>query len=66
MGNQSLDSLGLISARYLMDSLSILRQLAAAHLVAAFQARFKRFPFKILLGLGAGVQIIFGMRPADL
>ena len=49
-----------------MDSLSSLRQLAAAHLVAAFQARFKRFPFRFFLGLGAGVQIIFGMRPADL
>lgn len=38
MGNQSLNSLALISARYTMDSASILTQLAAAHLVAVCQA----------------------------
>ena len=38
MGNQSLKSLALISARYAMDSLNILKQLAAAHLVAVCQA----------------------------
>ena len=38
MGNQALNSLALISARYTMDSLNILKQLAAAHLVAVCQA----------------------------
>jgi len=38
MGNQALNSLALISARYTMKSLSILKQLAAAHLVAVCQA----------------------------
>ena len=38
MGNQALNSLALISARYTMDSLSILKQLAAAHLIAVCQA----------------------------
>ena len=38
MGNQALNSLALISARYAMDSLAILKQLAAAHLIAVCQA----------------------------
>ncbi len=38
MGNQALNSLALISARYTMDSLDILKQLAATHLIAACQA----------------------------
>lgn len=38
MGNQALNSLALISARYTMESLNILKQLAAAHLVAVCQA----------------------------
>lgn len=38
MGNQALNSLALISARYTMDSLNILTQLAAAHFVAVCQA----------------------------
>lgn len=38
MGNQSLNSLALISARYTMDSLNILKRLAAAHLIAVCQA----------------------------
>ena len=38
MGNQALNSLALISARYTMDSLDILAQLAAAHLLAVCQA----------------------------
>ena len=38
MGNQALNSLALISARYTIDSLDILAQLAAAHLLAVCQA----------------------------
>ena len=38
MGNQALNSLALISARYSIDVLDILAQLAAAHLVAVCQA----------------------------
>ena len=38
MGNQALNSLALISCRYTMDSLTVLTQLAAAHLVAVCQA----------------------------
>lgn len=38
MGNQSVNSLALISARYTLDALDILSQLAAAHLVAVCQA----------------------------
>lgn len=48
MGNQALNSLALISARYTMDSLNILKQMVAAHLIAVcqtldlrlFQSRF--------------------------
>ena len=38
MGNQAVNSLALISARYTLDSLEILSQLSAAHLVAICQA----------------------------
>ena len=38
MGNQGVNSLALISARYTLDALDILSQLAAAHLVAVCQA----------------------------
>lgn len=38
MGNQSLNSLALISARYTLDAISILTQLSSAHLVALCQA----------------------------
>ncbi|KAL9124138.1 MAG: hypothetical protein Q9217_006505 [Psora testacea] len=38
MGNQALNSLALTSARYALDSLDILSQLAAAHMVANCQA----------------------------
>ncbi|KAL8727985.1 MAG: hypothetical protein Q9181_005502 [Wetmoreana brouardii] len=38
MGNQAVNSLALISARYTLDALDILSQLAAAHLVAVCQA----------------------------
>ncbi|KAL8827044.1 MAG: hypothetical protein Q9191_003428 [Dirinaria sp. TL-2023a] len=38
MGNQGVNSLALISARYTIDALDILSQLAAAHLVALCQA----------------------------
>ena len=38
MGNQALNSLALISARYTLDALDILAQLAAAHIVAVCQA----------------------------
>ncbi|KAL8698794.1 MAG: hypothetical protein Q9224_001687 [Gallowayella concinna] len=38
MGNQGINSLALISARYTLDALDILSQLAAAHLVALCQA----------------------------
>lgn len=38
MGNQSLNSLALISARYTMDAISVLTQLSSAHLVALCQA----------------------------
>lgn len=38
MGNQAVNSLALISARYTLDSLDILAQLSAAHLVAVCQA----------------------------
>lgn len=38
MGNQAVNSLALISARYTLDALDILAQLAAAHLVAVCQA----------------------------
>ena len=38
MGNQSVNSLALISSRYTLDALEILSQLAAAHLVAVCQA----------------------------
>ena len=38
MGNQALNSLALISARYTLDALDVLAQLAAAHLVAVCQA----------------------------
>lgn len=52
MGNQALNSLALISARYTMDSLNILKQLAAAHLVAVCQALDLRvFQFRFLATL---------------
>ncbi|MCJ1261075.1 hypothetical protein MMC22_000939 [Lobaria immixta] len=38
MGNQALNSLALVSARYTLDALDVLGQLAAAHLVAVCQA----------------------------
>ena len=38
MGNQALNSLALISARYTLDALQILTQLSAAHLLALCQA----------------------------
>lgn len=38
MGNQAVNSLALISARYTLDSLNILSQLSGAHLVAICQA----------------------------
>ena len=38
MGNQAVNSLALISARYTLDSLDVLSQLSAAHLVAVCQA----------------------------
>ncbi|KAH5175047.1 hypothetical protein HBI18_213170 [Parastagonospora nodorum] len=38
MGNQSLNSLALISARYTLEALSVLTQLSSAHLVALCQA----------------------------
>ncbi|KAF2791429.1 phenylalanine ammonia-lyase [Melanomma pulvis-pyrius CBS 109.77] len=38
MGNQALNSLALISARYTLEALSILTQLSSAHLVALCQA----------------------------
>ena len=38
MGNQAINSLALISARYTLDSLELLSQLSAAHLVAVCQA----------------------------
>ena len=38
MGNQAVNSLALISARYTLDALDILSQLSAAHLVAVCQA----------------------------
>ena len=52
MGNQALNSLALISARYTMDSINILKQLAAAHLVAVCQALDLRvFQFRFLTTL---------------
>ena len=52
MGNQALNSLAFISARYTMDSLNILKQLAAAHLVAVCQALDLRvFQLKFLATL---------------
>ncbi|KAF2819394.1 Phenylalanine/histidine ammonia-lyase [Ophiobolus disseminans] len=38
MGNQSLNSLALVSARYTLDAVDVLSQLAAAHLLALCQA----------------------------
>ena len=38
MGNQSLNSLALISGRYTMDAIAVLTQLSSAHLVALCQA----------------------------
>lgn len=38
MGNQALNSLALISARYTLDALQVLTQLSAAHLLALCQA----------------------------
>ena len=38
MGNQALNSLALISARYILDALQFLTQLSAAHLLALCQA----------------------------
>jgi phenylalanine ammonia-lyase len=38
MGNQALNSLALISARYTLDALAVLTQLSSAHLVALCQA----------------------------
>ena len=38
MGNQAINSLALVSARYTLDSLELLSQLSAAHLVAVCQA----------------------------
>ncbi|PVH94792.1 phenylalanine ammonia-lyase [Periconia macrospinosa] len=38
MGNQSLNSLALVSARYALDALTVLTQLSSAHLVALCQA----------------------------
>lgn len=38
MGNQAINSLALISSRYTLDSLQVLTQLAAAHLLALCQA----------------------------
>jgi phenylalanine ammonia-lyase len=38
MGNQSLNSLGLVSARYTLDAVDVLSHLAAAHLLALCQA----------------------------
>ncbi|EAT82249.1 hypothetical protein HBI56_238210 [Parastagonospora nodorum] len=38
MGNQSLNSLGLVSARYTLDAVDVLSQLSAAHLLALCQA----------------------------
>lgn len=38
MGNQALNSLALISSRYTLDSLQVLTQLSAAHLLALCQA----------------------------
>ena len=38
MGNQAINSLALISARYTLDALDVLTQLSAAHLVALCQA----------------------------
>jgi len=38
MGNQSLNSLALISARYTLDAITVLTQLSSAHLVALCQA----------------------------
>ena len=38
MGNQSLNSLALVSARYTLDAVDVLTQLAAAHLLALCQA----------------------------
>ncbi|KAF5877979.1 putative phenylalanine ammonia-lyase protein [Botrytis fragariae] len=38
MGNQALNSLGLISSRYTLSALEVLTQLSAAHLVAICQA----------------------------
>ncbi|KAF7959140.1 hypothetical protein EAE96_002656 [Botrytis aclada] len=38
MGNQALNSLGLISSRYTLSALEVLTQLSAAHLVAVCQA----------------------------
>lgn len=38
MGNQALNSLALISARYTLDALDVLTQISAAHLIALCQA----------------------------
>ena len=38
MGNQAINSLALISARYTLDALQVLTQLSAAHLIALCQA----------------------------
>ncbi|KAI1150043.1 phenylalanine ammonia-lyase [Nemania diffusa] len=38
MGNQSLNSLALVSARYTLDAVDVLSQLASAHLLALYQA----------------------------
>ena len=52
MGSHALNSLALISARYTMDSINILNQLAAAHLVAVCQALDLRvFQCKLLATL---------------
>lgn len=38
MGNQALNSLALISARYTLDTLGVLTQISAVHMIALCQA----------------------------
>ncbi|TGO68104.1 hypothetical protein BOTNAR_0030g00260 [Botryotinia narcissicola] len=51
MGNQALNSLGLISSRYTLSALEVLTQLSAAHLVTVCQALDLR-----------GIQVLFFMN----
>lgn len=72
MGNQSLNSLALISARYTLDAVDVLSQLSAAHLLALCQAldlRVRRIDEKAEDAtpyLGSAAQRVYGFVRKDL